>query len=142
MELLEKKISELEMPVRTHSSFQRALLNHMPELKTIKDLILSTEWELLRMPGFGRKSLNDVKDALKETGLYLGMEEKDLPKDMDAISREFTYKVIEHAEEASKQSFDIIVKKKQWNRIDIEKLFNSHKKIMMIYKESLERLFS
>ncbi len=111
MELLEKKISELEMPVRTHSSFQRALLNHMPELKTIKDLILSTEWELLRMPGFGRKSLNDVKDALKETGLYLGMEEKDLPKDMDAISREFTYKVIEHAEEASKQSFDIIVKK-------------------------------
>jgi len=76
MELLEKKISELEMPVRTHSSFQRALLNHMPELKTIKDLILSTEWELLRMPGFGRKSLNDVKDALKETGLYLGMEEK------------------------------------------------------------------
>ena len=138
MELLEKKISELEMHVRTHSS----LLNHMPELKTIKDLILSTEWELLRMPGFGRKSLNDVKDALKETGLYLGMEEKDLPKDMDAISKEFTYNVIHHAEEASKQSFEVITQKKEWNKNDIEKFFNSHKKIMMIYKESLERLFS
>jgi hypothetical protein len=138
MELLEKKISELEMHVRTHSS----LLNHMPELKTIKDLILTPEGQLLRMPGFGRKSLNDVKDALKETGLYLGMVEADLPKDMDAISKEFTYNVIHHAEEASKQSFEVITQKKEWNKNDIEKFFNSHKKIMMIYKESLERLFS
>jgi len=59
------------MPVRTHSSFQRALLNHMPELKTIKDLILSTEWELLRMPGFGRKSLNDVQRCFRKKLDYI-----------------------------------------------------------------------
>ena len=138
MELLEKKISELEMHVRTHSS----LLNHMPELKTIKDLILTPEGQLLRLPRFGRKSLNDVKYGLREHGLYLGMVEADLPKDMDAISKEFTYNVIHHAEEASKQSFEVITQKKEWNKNDIEKFFNSHKKIMMIYKESLERLFS
>ena len=137
MELIKKEISELEMNIRTHSS----LRTHMPELKTLKDLALSTEGELLRMPGFGRKSLNDVKYALKENGLDLGMKQEDLPKDMDSITEEFTYNIIHHAEEAAKKSFDIIVQKKEWNRMDIEKCFNAHERIMFIYKEALERLF-
>ena len=108
MELLTKEISELEMNIRTHST----LRIHMPELKTIKDLALSTEGELLRMPGFGRKSLNDVKYALKENGLTLGMDPEDLPKDMDDVSKEFTYNIIKHALDASKQSLDVITEKK------------------------------
>ena len=138
MEILVKEISELGMAYRTHNSISLG----MPEIKTVKDLVLTPEGQLLRMPGFGKKSLNDVKYALKEHGLYLNMVEADLPKDMDAISKEFTYNVIHHAEEASKQSFEVITQKKEWNKKDIEKFFNSHKKIMMIYKESLERLFS
>jgi hypothetical protein len=138
MEILVKEISELGMAYRTHNSISLG----MPEIKTVKDLVLTPEGQLLRLPRFGRKSLNDVKYGLREHGLYLGMVEADLPKDMDAISKEFTYNVIHHAEEASKQSFEVITQKKEWNKKDIEKFFNSHKKIMMIYKESLERLFS
>ena len=137
MELIKKEISELEMNIRTHSS----LRTHMPELKTIKDLALSTEGELLRMPGFGRKSLNDVKYALKENGLTLGMDPEDLPKDMDDVSKEFTYNIIKHALDASKQSLDVITEKKEWHKPDIDKYFDAHEKIMQAYRDSLHRLF-
>ena len=137
MELIKKEISELEMNIRTHSS----LRTHMPELKTLKDLALTKEGELLRMPGFGRKSLNDVKYALKENGLTLGMDPEDLPKDMDDVSKEFTYNIIKHALDASKQSLDVITEKKEWHKPDIDKYFDAHEKIMQAYRDSLHRLF-
>ena len=137
MELLKKNISELEMNIRVHNAF----LLHAPEIKTIKDLALSTEGELLRMPGFGRKSLNDVKYALKENGLTLGMDPEDLPKDMDDVSKEFTYNIIKHALDASKQSLDVITEKKEWHKPDIDKYFDAHEKIMQAYRDSLHRLF-
>jgi len=40
---------------------------------TVGDLVQRTEAELLRTPNFGRKSLNEVKAALAEIGLHLGM---------------------------------------------------------------------
>ena len=137
MELLTKEISELEMNIRTHST----LRTHMPELKTIKDLALSTEGELLRMPGFGRKSLNEVKYALKSCELELGMDPENLPKDMDDVSKEFTYNIIKHALEASKQSLEVITVKKEWLKEEINEYFDAHEKIMQAYKDSLHRLF-
>lgn len=137
MELIKKEIQELEMNIRVHS----ALRHHMPQLKTIKDLALSTEGELLRMPGFGKKSLNEVRYALKENGLELGMKQEDLPKDMDDVSKEFTYNIIKHALDASQQSLDVITAKKEWLKTDIDKYFEAHEKIMQAYQESLHRLF-
>jgi len=137
MELLKKNISELEMNIRVHNAF----LLHAPEIKTIKDLALSTEGELLRMPGFGKKSLNEVKYALKSCELELGMDPENLPKDMNDVSKEFTYNIIKHALEASQKSLEVITAKKEWLKEDIDEYFDAHEKIMQAYRDSLHRLF-
>jgi len=48
---------------------------HEPHTRpmTVADLVVKTEAELLRVTNFGRKSLNEVKAALAEIGLHLGM---------------------------------------------------------------------
>jgi DNA-directed RNA polymerase alpha subunit len=40
---------------------------------TLEDLILRTEFSLLILPNFGKKSLNDTKEILEKLGLSLGM---------------------------------------------------------------------
>src|SRR3546814_15948828 len=40
----------------------------------IGDLVQKTEAEMLRTPNFGRKSLNEIKEALAGMGLRLGMD--------------------------------------------------------------------
>ena len=49
----------------------QALLN--AKIETIGALVQRTESELLKTRGFGRKSLQEVKDILAEMGLSLGM---------------------------------------------------------------------
>jgi|TARA_R100001460_G_C3418856_1_gene160621 hypothetical protein len=136
MEPIERKITELEMNVRAYNAF----LSYAPEITTIRDLVLKTEGELLRMPNFGRKSLNEVKENLSLMGLRLGMTEKQLPKRMEDISTNFSYNVLNHASEAAIESLDVILKKQQWRYSDIEKYFREHEKIMETYKQALERL--
>ena len=41
--------------------------------------LTKTEYEMLRTPNFGRKSLNEIKDELEKLGLGLGMEIPDWP---------------------------------------------------------------
>jgi DNA-directed RNA polymerase subunit alpha len=43
-------------------------------IKTVRELITKTDEELLKSVNFGRKSLNEIKEALKELGLTLGMK--------------------------------------------------------------------
>jgi len=136
MEPIEQKITELEMNVRAYNAF----LSYAPDIITIRDLVLKTEGELLRMPNFGRKSLNEVKENLSLMGLRLGMTEKQLPKRMEDISTTFSYNVLNHASEAAIESLDVILKKQQWRYSDIEKYFREHEKIMETYKQALERL--
>ena len=136
MEPIEQKITELEMNVRAYNAF----LSYAPEIITIRDLVLKTEGELLRMPNFGRKSLNEVKENLSLMGLRLGMTEKQLPKRMEDISTTFSYNVLNHASEAAIESLDVILKKQEWRYSDIEKYFREHEKIMETYKQALERL--
>ena len=136
MEPIEQKITELEMNVRAYNAF----LSYAPDIITIRDLVLKTEDELLRMPNFGRKSLNEIKENLSLMGLRLGMTEKQLPKRMEDISTNFSYNVLNHASEAAIESLDVILKKQQWRYSDIEKYFREHEKIMETYKQALERL--
>jgi len=136
MEPIEQKITELEMNVRAYNAF----LSYAPDIITIRDLVLKTEGELLRMPNFGRKSLNEIKENLSLMGLRLGMTEKQLPKRMEDISTNFSYNVLNHASEAAIESLDVILKKQQWRYSDIEKYFREHEKIMETYKQALERL--
>jgi hypothetical protein len=56
---------------------QRSIANN--NMIFVGDLVQNTEAELLVMPGFGRRSLEEVKKALEGVGLRLGVELIDWP---------------------------------------------------------------
>ncbi|TAN43770.1 MAG: DNA-directed RNA polymerase subunit alpha [Nitrospirae bacterium] len=66
-ESLNKSIDELELSVRAFNCLKNA------NIKTIGDLVQSTEHELLKTKNFGSKSLNEIKSVLVSMGLNLGM---------------------------------------------------------------------
>ena len=43
-------------------------------IKTIRDLVQKTESEMLKYRNFGRKSLTEIKNILKEMGLSFNMK--------------------------------------------------------------------
>lgn len=71
LELLLKPIEELELSVRSHNCLINA------GIKRIIDLVNLSEDEGLKIKNFGRKSLNEVKDAMKSFGLAFGMNIKE-----------------------------------------------------------------
>ncbi len=73
---LARSVEELELSVRSANCLKNA------DIKTISDLVEKTEQEMLKTRNFGRKSLNEIKEILKEMNLTLGMnlEEFDLPE--------------------------------------------------------------
>ena len=60
-------IGTLELTMRSFNCLKAE------DILTIGELIRRTEVELLRMEGFGKKSLDDVKKALASRGLKLGV---------------------------------------------------------------------
>jgi hypothetical protein len=63
------------MPISTLGLSERTkncLLND--RINRIGDLVLRSEAGALRIPNFGRKSLNEIKEVLAGMGLHLGME--------------------------------------------------------------------
>lgn len=67
LELLLKPIDELELSVRAHNCLINA------GIKRVIDLVNLSEDEGLKIKNFGRKSLNEVKDAMTSFGLSFGM---------------------------------------------------------------------
>lgn len=65
---LKMPISELELSVRSANCLKEA------NIKTIGDLVQMTEQELLQHRNFGKKSLNELTEILKNMGLSFGME--------------------------------------------------------------------
>ena len=45
----------------------------------VGDVVQKTEVEMLSAPGFDRTLLNEIKEALADRGLHLGMEIRDWP---------------------------------------------------------------
>jgi DNA-directed RNA polymerase alpha subunit len=41
---------------------------------TVRDLVSKTEADLLRLPNFGRRSLEEIKKVLRKSRLHLGMD--------------------------------------------------------------------
>jgi DNA-directed RNA polymerase subunit alpha len=68
VELMNKSIDELEFSVRATNCLKNA------NIKTIGELVLKTEQEILQMKNFGRKSLSEIKEVLTGMGLRLGMK--------------------------------------------------------------------
>jgi len=65
---LEKSVEELELSVRSSNCLRAA------EIKTIGDLVVKSESEMLKYRNFGRKSLKEIQDLLAEMGLSFGMD--------------------------------------------------------------------
>ena len=63
-----RPISELTLSGRTFSTLVRM------GIKTIGDVVQKTEHEFLRAPNFGRKSMNDLRESLRECDLKFGMD--------------------------------------------------------------------
>lgn len=66
-EQLSRSVDELELSVRSYNCLKNA------DIRTIGDLVIRTEPEMLKTKNFGRKSLNEIKEILAEMGLGLGM---------------------------------------------------------------------
>ena len=56
-------IEELELGVRSYNCLKRE------GIQTVGDLVSKTEAELLNIPNFGKKSIDEVKEKLDERGL-------------------------------------------------------------------------
>lgn len=67
-EKLDKSIEELELSVRSFNCLEAA------GIKTIRDLIQKSESDMLKYRNFGRKSLNEIKNILKDMGLSFNMK--------------------------------------------------------------------
>jgi len=70
-----KKVEELELSVRSSNCLKNDNIIY------IGDLVQKTDNEMLKTPNFGRKSLNEIKDALTNMGLRFGMEVVGFPPD-------------------------------------------------------------
>ncbi len=72
---LDKSIEELELSVRSYNCLEAA------GIKTIRDLVQKTEGEMLKYRNFGRKSLSEIKQILKDMGLSFNMrlDEQGMP---------------------------------------------------------------
>ncbi len=69
--LLGMSVNEIELSVRAANCLNNA------NITIVGELALKTEQEMLKYRNFGKKSLNEIKDKLKELGLKLGDEEID-----------------------------------------------------------------
>ena len=67
-ENLFRSVDELEFSVRSQNCLQNA------DIKYIGELVQKSEQEMLKTKNFGHKSLNEIKEILRDMGLELGMK--------------------------------------------------------------------
>lgn len=72
-EILAKCLDEIEWSVSTANCLKNA------GIMLVADLCVLTEGDLCRLPHFGRRNVDEVKDILQSKGLRLGME---IPPDL------------------------------------------------------------
>ena len=65
--LLKTSLEDLDLSVRAYNCLKAA------KIRTINDLVSKTEEELLGFKNFGKKSLEEIQERLKEHNLSLGM---------------------------------------------------------------------
>jgi len=67
-DILLRHVDDLELSVRSANCLKNAGIN------LIGELVQKTEAEMLKTKNFGRKSLNEIKEILSESGLGFGMK--------------------------------------------------------------------
>jgi DNA-directed RNA polymerase subunit alpha len=76
-----RSVDELEFSVRSQNCLQNA------DIKYIGELVQKSEQEMLKTKNFGHKSLNEIKEILREMGLELGMKIDHFPGREEIESR-------------------------------------------------------
>jgi DNA-directed RNA polymerase subunit alpha len=66
--LLDTNVEELELSVRSANCLKNA------GIRSLRELVQRTEKDMLETKNFGRKSLNEIKEILREKGLAFGMK--------------------------------------------------------------------
>ncbi len=66
--LLDTNVEELELSVRSANCLKNA------GIRTLRELVQRSEKDMLETKNFGRKSLNEIKEILREKGLAFGMK--------------------------------------------------------------------
>jgi DNA-directed RNA polymerase subunit alpha len=67
-DVLLRHVDDLELSVRSANCLKNAGIN------LIGELVMKTEPEMLKTKNFGRKSLNEIKEILQDSGLGFGMK--------------------------------------------------------------------
>ncbi|BBA17295.1 DNA-directed RNA polymerase subunit alpha [Blattabacterium cuenoti] len=65
--LLKSKLNDMDLSVRTKNCLESA------SITTIEDLVSCKRNDMLKMRNFGKKSLDELENKMKEKGLYFGM---------------------------------------------------------------------
>ena len=92
--LLDTPVEELELSVRSSNCLRNA------NIKTIGDLTRRTEEEIAKTRNFGKKSLQEIKEKLRDRNLSLGM------KDYSALKKALALSEEEEEEEAQEEQID------------------------------------
>ncbi len=79
--ILNTPVEELELSVRSSNCLKNA------NIRTIGDLTKRTEEEIAKTRNFGKKSLNEIKEKLKEWSLSLGMTDYSVLKTSTKLHR-------------------------------------------------------
>ena len=80
--ILDTPVEELELSVRSSNCLKNA------DIHTIGDLTLKTEEEIVKTRNFGKKSLQEIQEKLKEWDLSIGMTDYSSLKMADRESKE------------------------------------------------------
>lgn len=80
--LLETPVEELELSVRSSNCLKNA------NIKTIGDLTRRTEEDIAKTRNFGKKSLQEIKEKLKEWNLSLGMTDYSVLKNSIKLGKQ------------------------------------------------------
>jgi hypothetical protein len=144
--ILDRSIHDLEVDVRVMSGLlNNHEINDGKELKTLRDLVSCSEGELLRIPNFGRKSMDQLKEVLTGCNLKLGMSDEELTEKDESYKGYYTklnYDIIRVSKENAAKTIDAILDKHKWSRADIDDLFRDHEKVLAVYKKALKELFN
>ena len=126
--VLERPVTDLELSHRTQNKLAEM------EIWKIKDIVVRPKEEFLCVPGFGRKSLNELSEVLKGLNLDFGMEQSDI-EDKTQLYQTLHQSIADKCTDTLRVSFDRIIKKK--HPVDVLDAIREHRKILNTLEQAV-----